>query len=135
MNNSFLALETQISPGVCDINGHMNVAHYALLFDSACWAILDRFGNAEPGLSWADVTHRTEFKKEVHARSEILIRSGLLRVGRKSVTIRNVMIIKATSELAATNEVVTVRFDLGMRAAIDLSEASAAAAAVYLTDT
>lgn len=132
-DNSFIAVEARVSPGVCDINGHMNVAHYAQLFDSASWAMLDRLADTDPGLSWADVTHRTEFRKEVHARSEIVVRSALLRIGVKSVTILNKMIVKETGEVAATNEVVTVRFDLGARAAVKLDGPIAVAAAAYLS--
>jgi len=117
--------ESRILPGMCDMNGHLNVAFYAQFFDGACWAFLELLGGVvhAGATGWADVQHTTRFLKEVSAGSRVNIRSQVSKVGQSSVVTEHHLFADDEAEPSATIEIATVRFDLENRTAIPLEPA------------
>lgn len=115
-----------VYPWHCDTMGHMNTQFYAVIFDAAGFQFLSPIGREieQPGekRGWADVKLSTEFKHEVRAGTLVHVRSGLTRIGTKSIEYRHSLLNSETGELHATCEAVTVRFDLLARKAVPLEE-------------
>lgn len=126
--------ETRISPGMCDMNGHLNVAFYAQFFDSACWAFLQEIGGQMDGenLGWADVQHTTRFLQEVSANKHAEVRSHVLKIGRSSLVTEHQLFIEDDSDPSAIIEMATVRFDLTDRKAVPLEAELRSTAEAFL---
>jgi acyl-CoA thioester hydrolase len=120
-------------PWMCDIMGHMNVRHYAAMFDDASFQLLGHIAGAE-GLAdtsrgWADVRSEVEYKHETKAGALLTIQSRVVKAGRSSVTFEQVMSGSLDGIVHAVNRTVSVRFDLAGRRAIALEAAMLARAA------
>jgi len=109
-------------PWMCDVMGHMNVRHYAGMFDDASFQLLGHIAGKIPddGFGWADVRSTTEYKQEVPAGDLLTIRSHVLKIGRSSITFRQMMMGSLDGELRAVNETTTVCFDKLVRRSAEL---------------
>lgn len=124
---SVQALTTYVGvahPWMCDTMGHMNVRHYAAMFDDASFQLLGHIAGvetaSEQGRGWADVRSEVEYKHETRAGALITIRSRVIKLGRSSVTFEQIMSGTLDGVVHAVNRTTTVRFDLEARAAIAL---------------
>ena len=111
-------------PWMCDVMGHMNVRHYAAMFDDASFQLLGHVAGVE-GLSdtsrgWADVRSEVEYKHETRAGALLTIHSRVIKAGRSSVTFEQVMSGSLDGVVHAVNRTVSVRFDLIARTAVAL---------------
>ncbi len=109
-------------PWMCDAMGHMNVRHYAAMFDDASFQLLGQIGGPEQtGLGWADAKLEIEFRHETTAGTLLTIRSHVEKIGNSSISYAHVMRGTLDGVLHATARTVTVRFDLQARskAALD----------------
>ncbi len=115
-------------PWMCDVIGHMTTRHYVAMFDDAAYHLLYTVfgwaGASDPDgkIGWSDARHVIEYKAEVLAGDVLVVRSGLTRVGTKSITIFYEMANLKKNEIAATLECVCVLIDLQARKSIELSE-------------
>lgn len=109
-------------PWMCDVMGHMNVRHYAGMFDDASFQLLGHIAGKIPddSFGWADVRATTEYKQEVPAGDLLTIRSYVLKVGRSSIIFRQMMVGSLDGELRAVNETTTVCFDKIARRSTEL---------------
>lgn len=111
-------------PWMCDIMGHMNVRHYAAMFDDASFQLLGHIAGAESladtSRGWADVRSEVEYKHETRAGALLTIRSRVVRAGRSSLTFDQVMSGSLDGVVHAVNRTVSVRFDLVGRRAVAL---------------
>lgn len=109
-------------PWMCDVMGHMNVRHYAGMFDDASFQLLGHIAGKIPdeGFGWADVRSTTEYKREVPVGDLLTIRSHVVKVGRSSITFRQTMVGSLDGGLRALNETTTVYFDKIERRSIAL---------------
>jgi acyl-CoA thioester hydrolase len=109
-------------PWMCDVMGHMNVRHYAGMFDDASFQLLGHIAGKIPddSFGWADVRATTEYKQEVPAGDLLTIRSHVLKVGRSSIIFRQMMVGTLDGELRAANETTTVCFDKIARRSTEL---------------
>lgn len=136
---SVQALTTYVGvahPWMCDTMGHMNVRHYAAMFDDASFQLLGHIAGVETesGRGWADVRSEVEYKHETNAGALITIRSRVIKLGRSSVTFEQVMAGTLDGVVHAVNRTTTVRFDLEARAAIALEAEARARAEALLSD-
>jgi acyl-CoA thioester hydrolase len=119
-------------PWMCDAMGHVNVRHYAAMFDDAGFHLLGAVAGAEeagaPRRGWADVRSEIDFQHETPPGALLTIRSHVEKVGRTSITYVHRMEASVGSVLHATARLVTVRFDLEARVATMLTEAERARA-------
>jgi len=121
-------------PWHCDAMGHMNVRHYAAMFDDASFHLLGHI--AEPmttDLGWADVRCETDFRHETRVGTLLSIESEVTRLGRSSLTYRHVMRDTVSGEPKAEALVTTIRFDLKARRSIALADGERARAQTLLT--
>ena len=115
-------------PWMCDVIGHMTTRHYVAMFDDAAYHLLYTVfgwtGASDPDgkIGWSDARHVIEYKAEVLAGDVLVVRSGLTKVGTKSITIFYEMTNLEKNEIAATLECVCVLIDLQARKSIELSE-------------
>jgi len=115
-----------ISPGWCDVNGHLNAARYAEIFDAAAWRFLAGLAQAAdeagPERSWADVRHETRFFAEIPTGESITVKAAVLNTGRSSVTTAYGAFTNSGAQANAVCRMVSVRFDSDARASVELSE-------------
>ncbi len=111
-------------PWMCDTMGHMNVRHYAAMFDDASFQLLGHLAGPEAidnhDLGWADVRSETEYKHETEAGALLTIHSHVTRLGRSSVSFEQVMTGSIDGAVRAVNRTTTVRFDLKARRSAEL---------------
>lgn len=115
-----------VYPWQCDGMGHMNTQFYAAAFDAAGFGILARVADAHAlagrGLGWADVRQVIEYKHEVRSGASIVVKSGIVRIGKSSITVLH-SLGNDQGAVHATSETVTVLFDLKKRASTPFDEA------------
>jgi Predicted thioesterase len=110
-------------PWLCDTMGHMNVRHYAAMFDDASFQLLGMVsGPDEPGKGWADIRCEIDYKHETRAGTLLTIRSHIVALGRSSITYAHTMTGTLDGVVHAQAKVVSVRFDLERRVKMDIED-------------
>lgn len=115
-------------PWLCDAFGHLNTRNYVAMFDDASFHFFSALGASmielrEQRRGWADVRAELEFEAEVPLGHLVIVRTGVVRVGRTSLTYRHEMRGADEDRLHASMQTVTVHFDLEARRAVPLPEA------------
>jgi len=82
---------TIVMPAQCDVYGHMNVRHYAAIFDEAGWQILTKAGVSltdlrSRGLGTVVATLTIDFLHELTAGQLVLV-TGALTAGMWPVAV------------------------------------------------
>ncbi len=134
---SLLTYHGVVYPAQCDAMGHMNVQYYIAAFDQSLWHLMAAAGYsaawiAERQEGWADRRYEVDFRRELPVGSLFEIRSEVVKVGRTSLTTRQVMTDTANGELCAEMLAVSVYFDLAARKARPLPEVIVAGAAQFI---
>ncbi len=111
-----------VMPAHCDAYGHMNVRHYAAMFDEAGWHMLSRCGVSltdlrARGLGSVVATLTIDFHHELTAGQLVLVKGAVTHVGQKSYTYEMRLIESDRSIHCATQKTVEVCFDTTRRAA------------------
>ncbi|MGF1526333.1 MAG: acyl-CoA thioesterase [Candidatus Competibacterales bacterium] len=125
-------------PWLCDAFDHLNTRHYVAMFDDASFHFFSLLGFSYHSLAvdkrgWADVKAELEFKREVPRGELVVVYTGLVALGNKSLTYRHEMRNADDPEcLHATMETVTAHFDLVTRKALPLPEGFRLKAEQYL---
>ena len=114
-------------PAHCDVYGHMNVRHYAAMFDEAGWHLLTRCGVSltglrSRGLGTVVATLTIDFHHELTSGQLVLVTGSLTRVGQKSITYEMRLYEADSMTHCATQKTVEVCFDTTRRAAAPLPE-------------
>lgn len=127
-----------VYPWQCDHQGHLNTMHYVGMFDAAFWHHVSAMGFTRAYLEqrnrgFADVKDTLEYKAEVKVGSLIVVESGLLRIGGKSITALHSMRDAETGVIAATSEKTTAYFDLEARRAVSLPDEMRQAMEEFIT--
>lgn len=100
----------------CDHFGHMNVRHYAAIFDDAIFVFWGRCGiSGKQAIVPVSAEIKLSFRSEVVAGTIANIRSRVSHVGTKSVKLQMEMVDARTQDLFATCETVEVFFNLDSR--------------------
>lgn len=127
MDKSLVTFVGVAHPWMCDAMGHLNVRHYAAMFDDASFQLLGHIAAeaTHPGarIGWADVRTEIDYKDEIKAGSLLTIRSYVVKIGRSSVTFEQVMSGSLDGIVRATCRTTSVRFDLSARASVALDDA------------
>lgn len=127
-----------VHPWMCDTMGHLNVRHYAAMFDDASFQLLGHIAGPDAlkdkSVGWADVNAQTEYRHETEAGALLTIRSHVLRVGRSSVTFEQVMSGSLDGIVHAVNKTTSVRFDLTARRSVQFDPAMRARAEAFLSE-
>ena len=109
-----------------DYNGHMNLAFYIHLFDSAWEVLLQKFNIGEDA---AKIEKRTTFAVESHTTYDMEVKVGdevdinllFIDFDKKRIVYKLEMIHKLEKYLAATTEVCSLYVDLNSRKVTELS--------------
>jgi acyl-CoA thioester hydrolase len=112
-----------VYPWHCDHMGHMNVMWYVGKFDEAAWNLLLEIGLTpsylrSQGRGMAALKQSIEYKRELHAGDVVQVRSSIVGLGEKILTVRQTMIHIEEDVVAATMEAVAVYLDTRLRKAI-----------------
>jgi len=126
-----------VFPWHCDSMGHMSVQHQMPLLDNAAYHLLGTLAPTtalEDGhrLGWADMSHEIRYLHELVAGDLLILRSGILSIGRSSLRHRTIMMRRSDDRICTVLEGVTVRFDLDARRSIPLSDPVRAIAGTLL---
>ena len=116
-----------VLPCHCDQFGHFNVRFYAHAFDDATFHLWSRSGVDQPsllaqGIAMVTARNTVNFLEELTAGDLFVIRSGVTRVGGKSVRHLHKMHDANSGSLCATMESVDVFFDTEARASRAMPE-------------
>ena len=104
-----------VYPTDCDVFGHVNHATMITLLEHARWALLERVTSYEElrrADVWTVVRHvDVSYTAQSVPGDELVIRSGLLRIGRTSYAIRQTVTNAATGALHADATITFVCLD------------------------
>ncbi len=110
-----------------DYNGHMNLAFYIHLFDSAWEVLLQKFNIGEDA---AKIEKRTTFAVESHTTYDMEVKVGdevdinllFIDFDKKRIVYKLEMTHKSEKYLAATTEVCSLYVDLNSRKVTEFEE-------------
>ena len=110
----------KVIPEWADYNGHMNLAFYIHLFDSAWEVMLEKFNIGEKS---AKYEKRTTFAVESHTTYDMEVKVGdevdlsliFLDIDKKRLVYKLEMVHKKEKYLASTTEVCSLYVDLNTR--------------------
>jgi acyl-CoA thioester hydrolase len=128
-----------VYPRHLDHMGHMNVQYYVAKFDEAVWHLFDRIGVTtdyirEHDRGMAAVQMNIRYLKELGAGDLVSVRSGVLRVGGRSIELVQEMRLGEAGNLAAVEKITAVHLDREARRAVPFPEDIAARARDHLVD-
>jgi acyl-CoA thioester hydrolase len=126
-----------VSAGQCDHIGHMNIVAYGAKFDEANWVFFCEIGLTPSYLrgeryGMAGVQQNISYKQELFAGDVIEIRSRLVAIADKRLTMRHEMRNIETGAVAALCDLTAVHLDKRERRACDLPPAIRKAADAML---
>jgi acyl-CoA thioester hydrolase len=130
---------TVIMPALCDHYGHLNVRHYAALFNDAAWQMMTLGGVSMAdlkarGLGTVVATLTIDFHHEVTAGALVLIRGAITKVGGKSLAHELRLYEIGTMTHCATQKSVEVCFDMTARASTPFPDDLRATLAASIVD-
>ncbi len=128
-----------VYPRHLDHMGHMNIQFYIAKFDAAVWHLFDRIGVTadyirEHNRGMAAVEMNVRYLKELGAGDLVSVRSGVLKVGGRTLDLVQEMRLGEAGELAAVMRVTAVHLDREARRAVPFPEEIAARARALLVD-
>lgn len=116
-----------VYPWHCDHMGHMNVMWYMGKFDEAAWSFISETGltmskmrEEEKGIVAAE--HKLQYFKECLAGDLLTIKSHLLSISDKTMTMKHEMFFTETGDAVASAELICIYFDKKIRRAISFSD-------------
>jgi acyl-CoA thioester hydrolase len=126
-----------VSASQCDHIGHMNIVSYGAKFDEANWVFFCEIGLTPSYLrgerhGMAGVQQNISYSRELFAGDVIEIRSRLVEIADKRLTMRHEMRNIETGEVAATCEITAVHLDKLEHKACDFPPAIREAAEALL---
>lgn len=118
---------TIVMPAHCDVYGHMNVRHYAAMFDEAGWQILTKAGVSltdlrSRGLGTVVATLTIDFLHELTAGQLVLVTGALTKTGEKSFSYEMRLYEADSMTHCATQRTVEVCFDTTLRISAPLPD-------------
>jgi acyl-CoA thioester hydrolase len=128
-----------VYPWHCDQLGHMNVQNYVGFFDVGAFHFLSQLGFRsidmhDIGETLVDAQHTIKYLVEQPVGSLLLVESAITKVGTKSLIVLHRMSNTETGDVAATNEVVAVYFDLKTRKSKPIPDDLKARAMQFIVD-
>ena len=125
--NWFDISRTIVMPAQCDSYGHMNVRHYAAMFDDAGWHVLGKAGISlgdvrRRGLGTVMATLTIEFHHEIAAGQLVLIQGAITKVGTKSFSYELRLYEADSMTHCASEKALEVCFDTRSRKGIALPD-------------
>ncbi len=128
-----------VYPRHLDHMGHMNIQFYIAKFDAAVWHLFDRIGMTadyirEHNRGMAAVEMNVRYLKALRAGDLVSVRSGVLKVGGRSLDVVQEMRLGEAGEVAAVMRVTAVHLDREAHRAVPFPEEIAVRARELLID-
>jgi acyl-CoA thioester hydrolase len=103
-----------------DVNEHLNVAYYALIFDRAAEAFMGHVGVDDDYIrtrrcSWVALESHTVFRRELRLADPLRVTAQVLDADRKRIHLFQRLIHAEQDFTAATNELMILHLDLEVR--------------------
>ena len=123
MNDSPLCLYTaRVLPEWLDVNDHMNVAYYALVFDQASERFMEHLGVdndyiRERNASWVALESHTIFSHELLLGDPLRVTAQVLDADAKRIHLFQTLYHAEEGFQAASNELMILHLDLEQRRA------------------
>ena len=117
-----------VSPGDCDLLGHMNVARYFDAISDSGFGIQTYYGLDRNDilhgrrLSFVVVHSESDFLSEVLVGEMIYVKSGLLEIGTKSSLTRHRLYVSGSDTLAFETRFKNVLMDLKQRKSVPIPD-------------
>ena len=126
----FARYEGAVLPEWIDLNGHMNLAYYTVLFDYATDLLFEAIGI---GRKYKDVTEHGTFVVETHNRYErellvgqnVRVASQIVAADEKRIHLAHEMFRQTDGVRAATQELLFLSIDLARRRVVPFLPAAA----------
>ncbi len=120
MSDELLSYESKVLPAWIDEFGHLNMAYYVLICDSATfnfWEVVNGGRKLEDrdGSEYAGVEDHVNYLDEVREGDPLQITTQLLAADTKRFRLFHNMYHAEKGYLAATNEVMSLGFNLNIR--------------------
>lgn len=130
MNQTLCLYTASVQPEWLDVNDHMNVAYYALVFDQAAEAFMAHLGIdneyiAGDGASWVALESHTSFGRELRLGDPLRVSARVLDADAKRIHLFQTMSHADEGFQAATNELMIMHLDLHRRRSSPFPEAVA----------
>ncbi|MDD9851807.1 MAG: thioesterase family protein [Gammaproteobacteria bacterium] len=112
--------QTKVAPEWVDEFGHMNMACYLQVCDAATYAFWEWMNDgvalaARGGAEYAVVEAHVNYLREVQLGDALAVSTQLLDADEKRFRLFHVLYAKKEKQIAATNEIMALGFDLGTR--------------------
>ncbi len=112
-----------VYPRDVDHMGHVNVASYTCMFDSATWVFFDRHGLGRiyfdgSGCGMAALSQTTTYRKELFAGDTVVMHTDILEVREKTIRFRHTLRLASDGEVVATSELLGAHFDRSLHRAV-----------------
>jgi len=109
-----------VQPDWLDVNNHLNVAYYALVFDRAAEAFMEHLGIdndyiRERNASWVALESHTSFNRELRLDDPLRVTAQVLDRDSKRIHLFQTLFHEAKGFQAASNELMIMHVDLGKR--------------------
>ena len=116
-----------VYPSYLDHMGHMNVQHYASMFDQATWVFFSIFGITSSYMKdnhkgMAAVSQKTDYLLELFAGDVIEINTRPIEIREKAIKFLHTMLRKPKGEVIATSELTGVHFDTDLHKSCSIPE-------------
>jgi len=124
MNDSPLSLYTAtVLPEWLDVNDHMNVAFYALVFDQASERFMEHLGVDNDYIrgrhfSWVALESHTTFGRELRLGDPLQVTAQVLDADAKRIHLFQTLYHAEQGFQAATNELMILHLDLKQRRSV-----------------
>jgi len=108
-----------VRPEWIDYNGHLNLAYYLVLFDTATDQLWDLVGLGEPFRAVGRTTFAAEshilYRAELVAGDEVVVEAQILALDAKRLHVAHEMRRATDNQVAAQQELMFLCVDLGTR--------------------
>lgn len=129
---------SRVNPSDCDQLGHMNISRYFSACSDGVFALQSEFGmgisdiRAGKTTSFACVRVESDFMSEIASGEEIVLYTGILNIGSKSILFRHRLIRTDHDIVAFETAFHCVLLDLEHRRAIEIPDDVREKAQAYL---
>ncbi len=120
MNRTLCLYTANVLPEWLDVNDHMNVAYYALVFDQAAEAFMAHLGVdndyiATQQASWVALESHTSFGRELRLGDKLRVTAQVLDADAKRIHLFQTLYHATEGFQAASNELMIMHLDLRQR--------------------
>jgi carnitine 3-dehydrogenase len=112
-------LSLNVTPDLCDINGHLTVRHQLGIHDDAAWDLLDSLGMGQAGIadgaSFFDLEQHLRYLSESRSGDHLTVHHRVLDVSTSTVHLMSYLVLAERAAIVSTFECLILAVDLATR--------------------